>query len=770
MRKRYLEDIVEEDSRSSRKLSRVEKYIKNKFGDDFAVRHPVAVSIAAFLGLQYLKNYFSDWLPKELDKDFSIVPTLAAYTVYTMYGLIKEQIIEARNPGRTSYEKWYKNLYDWILRNPKIVALSAAIASGVTIYKGEESRLLEVFPHLGVTGLPYQAKVMLRNTATLHSILFGIITETIVRSAKNIKKIKRNFRKIKAGWKEKTYNFVMENISLSLIPVAVYEFSKHYSFIFENKPHTHAKETLTGRFLEDIVNYPASVFAVMAQHGVVWSVYFAGLILTGSLFHTQSLKEITLRTAKTYNGFMGRNSKAIDQQKRITALPNSLERTIEDTVELGNLYYEEYEKTQDMGYYGKAFAQYRRALRLFTKKQERISYADYFRKSLKIDKILRYFKRERNKDKVADRMNRIFIDLLNKDDRVLDELKMLAGQDDSHAAYLYGKALEIFGYVESGRVKKELAIRKELKTKETIKESRTKNVNHKYNDDIFKVEIIGKQAPMENLVRELEATRKLREFIRDFEKYDTPLPIGIIKTRGEGVYYMEYVIGETLENVLKDIVIADKKQAVNHLRRAAGFLGLIHAAIKPDSQQRNYKARIKRRLFIYNVNNDLVKRITDNLYPVINSLDGIDIVVNKDAHPGNWIIDEFGDIVSIDFELDGAIPITMDTAKLLSWYEISDEEKSIVLREHLRSFEKYSKRKPEKANYKFALLNSIIIRSLASYSSPRQSREIISISLTNSLKAIEKIKEEFPAEYYPNESAYQELHAAINILRLSSNS
>jgi len=202
----------------------------------------------------------------------------------------------------------------------------------------------------------------------------------------------------------------------------------------------------------------------------------------------------------------------------------------------------------------------------------------------------------------------------------------------------------------------------------------------------------------------------------------------------------------------------------------AGFMGLFHARLKlEEGSEREYVTTIGTRLEAANVSRDVVRRITENLGPAVRSLDSVVRVCNRDGHPGNWQIGDFGGILGVDLECDRVVPLTFDTANLVGQHDIvHGEDKYAVLREHLDCFRKYSDERIDIDYnvYKLAYLNSIIIRTLEIYSQVRVSnREVMVASLGNAEEAIDRISKDFTDYYQENEREYRELDLCLGELK-----
>lgn len=737
MSKRYLEDIVEEE-RGLQTRGFVDKL--KEFPTNLILEHPFVTSVTAFLTGYYTLDYVQRNYPQYTTPADYEALMFSAYTTYTLLGLFKEYVLERRSPRLKN-----KSLYKWFLGNPKIAGIMGAVAGAYICYKGEQN-IQDL--------LSQNDTIRLANKIVAGSLFGGALTEIISRGLKNLGRIKKSIKKLKTSTIEKLWNIPFEHPFIASAITTIVTFNIVYnhpaSRVAPLSTENGRAFVLKGKLLEDIVENPGRIGDLFLQSSLVGMATLTGALVGGSILHSHSLRELGLRTAKLYNEFSGKKDQTIDYQKRLLQLPNSIERTIENLVELGNLYYGNNDREN-------AFRCYRKAIGLFSKKQDHISYSDFFRKTFKLDKLARKIKSFfYKKDDEKSDINRIFIDLLNKDGKALIRLRNLAEekQNNPEYVYLYGKALEIFGYRESGRAQKELAVRKIKALAKELEEQGTKNTILRLEHEVFRAEVIGKHAPLENLLREQEATKELRRILEQHEKYDVPVPIGIIDDN----YYMEYASGDTLEKRLDNAEI---------LIDVADFLGLFHARFNLqnyETRPRIYEERIRDGLVFANIDVTLIARILYNIQPLTRSLQNIKLVYNKDAHLRNWIVDDFEDITAIDIEVDSLVPIVIDSANLLDLYDVEDKRR--ILDQHLLGYEKYSGTKLDRNQYYFAYLNAVVIRALEIY--PRVRNKLPGVKetfLNNALNAIDRIRQDFSVEYKREEIAYQNLSQAIEELR-----
>jgi len=768
--KNYLEDIVEEEKRflDKRKTNLVKKFL-----DHPIIANPALTSLTMILsgiyGIDYIeKNY------KELANNANFPSlVLASYITYSTLGIIKEYLLENKELRLKQ-----NNLKKWIKENPKIIGILGAIAGSLIAYKVEGD--LQSLIKIKDEGL--KIGKMMNGMA-----LGGILSEIIVRGLKNMGEIKKNIKKRETTTKEKIWNFTFEHPMILSTIATLATFKK----IYENQESgivrigkeygaKYGKDRiaylLTDSLLENIIEYPEKIMGFFMQSGIIGGITLGTILTTGSLLHSQSLKESKLRIKKTYYELIKNKEKTIKTQEEIISLPKSNEKTIEDLVELGNIYYPEKE----------AYNYYRQALRVFSKKQDELSYSDLFRKTFKLNTLGRLINKVKKRTTEEERtINKMFISLLNKDNKALEEIKKFVekNKENSEARYMYGKALEILGYKKSGTIQKIEAIKKAQEKETELKPfEKSKNKVVLLEGKVLHGEIVGKEAELEDLIREEKITKELRELIIDFEKYDTPIPLGRIEIKGKIYYAMEYIQAESLKSkIINFRDIKDKEEKIKarvylkeKIKEIIDFMGLIHVKIETDKEKQEYvktKELIRSRLEYVKIEKEKIDSLCNNLYPIFNPIVNINNVVNKDAHPGNWLIGNDETIIAIDLEVDRKIPMTYDTANLLDLTSfLGEREKEGMLEEHLKSFKKYSE-KNITLNFKeyyLAYLNSIIMRNLTIYSIYLKHNKIINEEAKENIKeATSRIEKSFNNYYEANKESYKSINQTLEEIKIN---
>ncbi|MBI2148424.1 hypothetical protein HYU23_01995 [Candidatus Woesearchaeota archaeon] len=734
---KFLEDIVKEDlERESTPGKSIGSGIRDFF-DSPIIRHPVITSSIFFIGLEYLRYKYPEIIPSER------INIPVAYGIYSIVGLIKEYILEGRGLKA-------KGIYSWFLQNPKIAAFFGAFSGGLITYYGE-GKMNDIIPG----NLP---SLTLEN-----SIHAGVITETLSRGLKNLRRIKQSIKRIKTSVYEKAYNFLFERpLALSSL-VFMFSFYSYYDYRTRYRVHHPNTPFLSGNILEDLLDHTGSMFSIAARSGILTSAGFALSLVVSSLLHGHSLREYYHRSAKLIHTVLGNNDNSIEHQEQLVNLPNSAERNIEDLVDLGNNFYESEDRIN-------AFKCYKRALRLFSKKGERINYVDFFRRTFGLDFISRGIRKLRFRNKLDDEstINRVFISLLNKDTNAVSYMKDAAERnpDDPKILYLYGKVLEILGYKESGRLQKLEAIRRVMSTSNLIEISSTKYRVALFDDELFGDEVVTKSGDRSSLEGFVKATNDVRSIAADFDDYDVPIPVGVIDHDEKSYYIMEMAHGELLSDRIRE-----GKAEAEDFYNVADFMGLIHARIKPLDGERDYVEVINHRLTACGFSMDFVSRLCESIDSLKDSLENILRVSNRDGHPRNWIRSDYGGIIAIDIEGGRFVPLTFDTANLLGQYDVFDEEQEdLIFTKHLDAFKRYSvdNNDIDIPKYRLAYFNSLIIRAFEIYVQVKDTnREVMISSLENAKRAVVRVEREFSKYYGRKDESYKVIYEALEKLKIN---
>lgn len=755
MKPRYLEDIVKEDERKLTLLDKVRENMRGGFDMPIA-NHPILTSLAVFEGIKSLPISYPSYFENRLEHlSFS---GLAAYVVYLGLDLVKQYIVELRSKRKTGEILWYKRAYYWMLDNPKMPTIMAA-SLGAIITANESDDPRQIVANF------------------LHA---GIFTEVAVRSLRNLTRIKKSIRSSisKEEKRGRTISRTIENLyNEILIHPFLLTGLTFFSYFSNEYQKRIASGKLTGNFLDDVVNNTGQLASAITRTGFEDTVSLGCAMVAGSVLHTHSLREFGLRLTKTFYTVIGNREKAKDVQRRIVDLPNSTERNIEDIVELGNLCYRlagDAEDSKKEEYRTGAFRHYRKAMRIFSKKSDQISYADIFRGVCGIGtlkKSARWLSRRVyglfGRDEGEETINDVFRGLLNNDQEALERIKQLAEKEQSpELIYLYGKALEVFGYKESGRKQKRKAV-EILKPDLALDRMPSKNLVFVLNHPLLKRELIGKHLDHEKLERERFALEEADRITREFEKYSVPMSLGVVDIKGLEYHVMEFNHGTSLEDKIKGLQpgFSIPEDLERTLLDVSDYMALLHARIKLNLEERDHEQAIRRKLEDCNVDEYTKDLIQNNIYPLIDNLRTMPLVYHKDCHPANWIIGEDNDIAAIDFEAQHSARLPIDIAKLLNRdLTITEMDKIKILNNYVRSFEKYSgTRLPSGNQVYLAYLNAVIITALEAYSTGVESKKS---TVVNAMGGIQLIRQEYPEYYIRHRTNYDSLETALERLTL----
>lgn len=737
MERRFLEDIAEEDSKNLEKYKDEFELLPRKELLTI-IKHPVICAATFYLITRYLGNELTEFLGlgKMGDNERITIATGAASAIYFGFGSIKDYYIDKISLRLKQGKNLAERIYNTILDNPKPVSLAVMLADlGIVVYS---------FHNIPETS-PIKYEFM--NAHLFAAIpLTGILTELTIKGLRTTKRIKKSIKKIKTKTYEKAWNFIFEHPVVIGSLAAAYQVIEGYNKYYENAD-PQVKRTIgdQGSSWHVINGSVALAAGLLAAYG---------LTLTGSALHTHSLRTLNHQIRSLYYRITGNNGKAIAEQEKLASLPDSLERKIEVLIDLGNLHYKR-------GNEDEAFRHYRRAIRLFDKKDDSTSYLEFFKQTFSINKVTRFLKRQKENNIYSS-----LIDLLNKDVQAIETLKNFVenNKEDYRLRYIYGKALTILGFRTSGRKQKLIASYKCLQQGVNIKTSKeSKRRVFLFDDKFLGEEVLATENDYkEPLDKELEIAEQVVDFSREFENYYSAIPIGIIKVEDKYWYVLEKAEGELLkERVRKN------KASLEDFLQVADFMALFHARMDVDlaEPERDYIAVIKERLEKLGIERQVVKEIEYGMHPITENVDRVRKVFKKDAHFGNWIILDYGGILMLDTESGQLAPITLDTASLTSYHRtLNKEEQEKVLEQHRKSFMKYSKEHIDEEGYKLAYLSSVILKAFEVYSRPHLDLRIKSDTLANASESITKIKEDFNENYRRNFKNYESLDGAITHL------
>ena len=172
--------------------------------------------------------------------------------------------------------------------------------------------------------------------------------------------------------------------------------------------------------------------------------------------------------------------------------------------------------------------------------------------------------------------------------------------------------------------------------------------------------------------RDREAVLAFAKFLsqRGTRDYRLPDPLAIIKQQGSSVIYlMRRARGHDLGRAVIRAKIEGREPPVNDFHRALRFLAAYHAW---DSHLRGMTVSpvspfVIKYLTSLGIHKDQLPSSTVELLLTIGR---IPHTVKKDAHPENWLIDDYGNICMIDFESRKTLPILFEVAQLIEDYPL----------------------------------------------------------------------------------------------------
>ncbi len=733
--RRFLEDIIEDEKYV---LISKEKSLMFKKGIftrsfDFITDHPVLLGVSAF-GIYRL---FNDELSNIFNYKNNFLDDISLS--YINYLSIKAL---GRLIGKYKIE-YNKNISNIILDNKSI--FSIGLMSSLFVYQF----IKNTYPDDLIASY---------NSSIVPAI--GLSSEIIINGINNSRKFK-NFKS--TSFKEKLWNFIFEHPILIGSSFALYETISMYNARLNNN-------TFTGNIIKDFSNEPIWPIISLGFGGIYSSIAFIPSTL-GSIFHTSSLKLIknkALRSYYKFNAYLEKDDNkklayyknAIKYQELLLEIQDSKDSEIENLVELGSLY----KKIDE----DKAYFYYRKALRSFSRLDNNLSYFEYLKKTLRLNKLFRLTKRFRKKDTDIEA---IFIDLLNNDFKALDNLKLLSEENkDPKYQYIYGKGLEILGFYKSGLEQKVNAIKKIISKSDLEEISNSKNKVLLLKSGFFIDEVVAKEGGIKELKQEIDTTRILLKKLKDYPSYEVPVPIAIINGNNKNYYIMEQAEGEDFSELLKNKTATNK-----NFEDISKFLGVIHSIMNLEdiqNKERNSKKIIYSRFVELGFLDNECKNLVNSLDPLIYSVKKLPYVWNKDAHPGNWRILNYNRIMSLDNEGGRAVPITYDEVNLTLKHNLEDNIKEIVIKEHLSSYNKLKNTKIKiDNNFRIAYLNSIIIRSLEVYPQLIESKDFKTskIVIKNATKAIKSIKDNHKEYYVKSKQEYETINKTLDSLEYKIN-
>lgn len=172
--------------------------------------------------------------------------------------------------------------------------------------------------------------------------------------------------------------------------------------------------------------------------------------------------------------------------------------------------------------------------------------------------------------------------------------------------------------------------------------------------------VLKESESLEALVKEAEACRTRSEQVPDV---DFPRPVYLDDSLHDGRYalVMRHLSGPTLYDCLK-------RRDHSAVKKVIDALAQIHARVPVDGLPKlDVFKRTESKLLSpeFGIPVELARVLLANYLPVVEAVNEMSYVVNKDAHPENWIIGER--IAALDNEVDVQMPLALDIANLFQY-------------------------------------------------------------------------------------------------------
>ncbi|MCK4761642.1 MAG: hypothetical protein KAW12_05535 [Candidatus Aminicenantes bacterium] len=191
----------------------------------------------------------------------------------------------------------------------------------------------------------------------------------------------------------------------------------------------------------------------------------------------------------------------------------------------------------------------------------------------------------------------------------------------------------------------------------------------------------------------------------------------------------------------------------------------------------DFRAKVNNKLSDIGVKNHLKQRIVQSMTAVVESFAGAVQVFGKDAHPGNWLAADRGEIAALDMEDKGVVPLEIDLVNLLEFDSFGlkrrqrEELKERIIGVYLEYYGRYLECSGEKMPFsRLRYLNAVIQRMLCLYCFwSCRGRDTAGIRrnfvLDNALYAIGEISHRFKDYFSSHHRDYNGLETALNRLK-----
>lgn len=251
----------------------------------------------------------------------------------------------------------------------------------------------------------------------------------------------------------------------------------------------------------------------------------------------------------------------------------------------------------------------------------------------------------------------------------------------------------------------------------------------------------------QNAIRDRDAIIGFADFVNNkgLRGVRLPEPLAIIpQSAGKVAYVMRRAKGQQLGRVVIRSRRENVDTPVTEFSRSLKFLAAYHSWGGVATEGRESRRSIV--TFVDEYLNDTLGPDSRQILPSIvrttlHHLDCWATVVKKDAHPENWVVDDYKNICMIDFESGKKLPVLFEVVQLLEDYPLLDPSTSgLDLRKSLTQIYLSELKKQSSANldiieenWKFIYLLFTILR--CGFGIPYCSRIVSAVSSSSALRA-----------------------------------
>ncbi|MCP4150821.1 MAG: hypothetical protein GY757_23950 [bacterium] len=292
--------------------------------------------------------------------------------------------------------------------------------------------------------------------------------------------------------------------------------------------------------------------------------------------------------------------------------------------------------------------------------------------------------------------------------------------------------------------------------------------NKEYFRDAF---VLKGHRERENLVNEQRNTEAIRRIVTNFPGFLAPVPLHItgvpIPFQKESIFV--YTMRRSRGTPVLDYIKGNRQLDI--LDVVAEYLALIHTRMPGNFHKIDFRAKLRGKFDDMDMVEPQIKEsVLESIVPVIKSFENAVFVFGKDAHPGNWLVTEQREIVALDMEDKGAVPVEIDLVNLLEFtsFGLNRGEREVmkqrIIRLYEKHFQKYGCDRVDEPVSMLRYFNAVIQRMLCLYCfwSQRESstRKKIFI-LNNALFSIKEIARLFNVYFSTHRHHYTSLEKAI---------